>query len=119
MHFHHIIINLFFLVTSYVCLTQSDQYEWEGATAEQLGLLPADVASIKLENSKFSLQVYVLYGNSYVLCVVLKCWHDQQCSQTTIYLRRAALLKWKQYRNLIAAFERAGHQDFADTVHVI
>ena len=35
-------------------------YEWEGAIAEQLGLLPADVASIKLENSKFSLQVYVL-----------------------------------------------------------
>ena len=43
-----------------------------------------------------------------------------------IHLRRAALLKWKQYqgsgatyRNLIAAFERAGHQDFADTVHTI
>ena len=40
--------------------------------------------------------------------------------------RRAALEKWKQcngstatYRNLIGAFERAGHKDFAETVQRI
>ena len=40
--------------------------------------------------------------------------------------RRAALEKWKQhngpratYRKLIAAFERAGHKDFAGTVQKI
>ena len=40
--------------------------------------------------------------------------------------RRAALEKWKQYhgssatyRNLTAAFEQAGHKDFADNVHKI
>ena len=30
--------------------------EWEGSVADQLGLVPADVAAIKMENSKFSLQ---------------------------------------------------------------
>jgi hypothetical protein len=40
-----------------------------------------------------------------------------------IVYRRAALGKWKQYngpsatyKNLIAAFEQAGHKDFAETV---
>ena len=43
-----------------------------------------------------------------------------------VSLRRAALEKWKQYhgssatyRNLIAAFEEAGHKDFADNVRKI
>ena len=43
-----------------------------------------------------------------------------------VSLRRAALEKWKQYhgssatyRNLIAAFEQAGHKDFADNVRKI
>ena len=31
--------------------------EWEGSVADQLGLVPADVAAIKIENSKLSLQV--------------------------------------------------------------
>ena len=30
--------------------------EWEGSVADQLGLVPADVAAIKMENSKLSLQ---------------------------------------------------------------
>ena len=42
------------------------------------------------------------------------------------YYRRAALEKWKQYKgsdatykNLIVAFEHAGHRDFADTVRAL
>ena len=31
--------------------------EWEGSVADQLGLVPADVAAIKMESSKLSLQV--------------------------------------------------------------
>ena len=31
--------------------------EWEGSVAVQLGLVPADVAAIKVENSKLNLQV--------------------------------------------------------------
>ena len=45
---------------------------------------------------------------------------------TDVSIRRAALEKWKQhhgygatYRNLIATFERAGHEDFANTVYTI
>ena len=45
---------------------------------------------------------------------------------TLTYYRRAALEKWKQYngstatyKNLIVAFERAGHKDFAETVQRI
>ena len=30
--------------------------EWEGSVADQLGLVLADVAAIKMENSKLSLQ---------------------------------------------------------------
>lgn len=42
------------------------------------------------------------------------------------HYRRAALGKWKQYKgsdatykNLIVAFELAGHKDFADTVRTL
>ena len=64
---------------------------------------------------------------SYVLYVRSGCSdHPQITIDVFVSLRRAALEKWKQsqgssatYRNLIAAFERAGRKDYADTVRTI
>ena len=57
------------------------------------------------------------FADQMTLCSIR--FHDYDC----VSLRRAALEKWKQYhgssatyRNLIAAFEQAGHKDFADNV---
>ena len=90
-------------------------YEWEGPVADNLGLHQADVAKIKEACSgKLELQTSVCFT------MALFCRIGTNNSLTN---RRAALEKWKQYngssatyRNLIAAFERAGHKDFAETV---
>ena len=93
-------------------------YEWAGPVADQLGLSQVDITAIKTAHPmKFNLQVYVHMCFSNLLSIMI---HDYGYC---VSLRRAALEKWKQhhgssatYRNLIAAFEQAGHKDFADNV---
>lgn len=87
--------------------------EWEGRVAEVLELSSADVENIKEKHKqKFNLQKY----SSYIIKI------DKM--DMSIISRREALQVWKQklgykatYRNLITAFENAGHKDYAKSVY--
>ena len=89
-------------------------YEWEGAVAENLGLAPADIASIKTKFPKeINLQALVMLSHVTFNLMLY-------------FYRREALQKWKQklghdatYGKLTSAFKEAGHKDYADKIYEI
>ena len=109
-------------VPKHLGLIADSVYELEGAVADALELTPADVANIKARHpSSLRLQTLVWYLTHFFF------YYFSSLDIIMIFAhRRTALGKWKRchgslatYTNLIAAFERAGHQDYGDIVRKV